>query len=73
MAGNALTKDLNKLLTAGFSAEPALEKALGEWLQWLCVEKRAANNTVKSYARDIQGFLRFLTEHLGFRPGIKDM
>ena len=54
-------------------AEPALKSALGYWLDWLKHERRAADNTVSSYARDIEGFLRFLSGHLGFAPGVKDL
>lgn len=56
-----------------FMGEPALKTALSGWLEWLTSERRAAPKTVQSYSRDVQGFLIFLGEHLGFVPGVKDL
>lgn len=53
--------------------EPALKRALGGWLDWLAYEKRASAHTLDGYARDIAGFLAFLTEHFGFTPGLKEL
>ena len=54
-------------------AEPALRRALVGWLDGLAHEKRASAHTLDAYARDVAAFLRFLTEHLGFAPGLKDL
>ena len=54
-------------------AEPALKRALSGWLDWLAYEKRASPHTLDGYARDVAGFLAFLTDHLGFTPGLKEM
>ncbi len=56
-----------------FLVEPALNSALEGWLDWLRHERRAADNTVASYIRDVESFLQFLSGHLGFTPGIKDL
>lgn len=56
-----------------FQCEPALHAALSGWLEWLKHERRAAENTVISYARDVSGFLQFIKSHLGFTPGIQDL
>ncbi|MDH5189198.1 MAG: tyrosine recombinase XerC [Rhodospirillaceae bacterium] len=66
-------KQLIKDIPEQFLAEPALQKALVGWLDWLSHERRAADNTVTSYGRDIAGFLNFLANHLGYTPGIKDL
>lgn len=66
-------KQLNQDTSVQFIAEPALQKALSDWLDWLRHERRAADNTVLSYGRDVEGFLIFLANHLGYTPGIKDI
>jgi integrase/recombinase XerC len=49
------------------------EAARQEWLGWLADERRAAPLTVETYARDIAGFLGFLTRHLGTEPSLGDL
>ncbi len=75
MAGS---KSVNKDLFEGgplarCGVEPALKSALSGWLDWLAYEKRAAALTLDSYACDVAKFLEFLTEHLGYTPGLKEM
>jgi len=64
-------------LTAGttesLSHDPALAHAIDEWRRWLIHEKRAADHTIDAYSRDLGGFLTFLAEHLGARPGLRDL
>jgi len=55
------------------SGEPALKRALSDWIDWLKHEKRSSPHTLDSYSRDIAAFLAFFTEHLGFTPGIRDL
>jgi len=55
------------------SGEPALKRALSEWLDWLKHEKRSSPHTLDNYSRDIAAFLSFFTEHLGFTPGVRDL
>ncbi|MCW8836035.1 MAG: tyrosine recombinase XerC [Rhodospirillales bacterium] len=54
-------------------AEPAVAKAIGDWRDWLAHEKRCAAHTLAAYERDIAAFLRFITEHIGYRPGLGDL
>ncbi|HEY9080327.1 tyrosine recombinase XerC [Magnetovibrio sp.] len=54
-------------------AEPALKRALSEWLDWLKHEKRSSPHTLDNYSRDIAAFLTFFSEHLGFAPGVRDL
>jgi integrase/recombinase XerC len=44
------------------------EGLLQAYLGWLGGQRRAAEATVTNYARDVGGFLGFLTEHLGAEP-----
>lgn len=55
------------------SGEPALKRALSDWIDWLKHEKRSSPHTLDNYSRDIAAFLTFFTEHLGFAPGIGDL
>jgi integrase/recombinase XerC len=41
-----------------------------EYLDWLAHERRASALTVAAYGRDVDGLLRFLTEHLGLEPDL---
>ncbi len=56
-----------------FSAEPAVVSAIDGWRAWLADERRASIHTLDAYARDLSAFLAFITEHLGFAPGLKDL
>ena len=49
------------------------EAARAEFLDWLAHERRAAPLTVEAYARDIGGFLGFLTMHLGGVPDLRSL
>lgn len=53
---------------ARFSAAPQIGLEAMLWLQRLAGERRASRHTIDGYARDVQGFLVFLTEHLGAKP-----
>jgi integrase/recombinase XerC len=56
-----------------YSAEPALLSAVEDWQAWLAHERRTSRHTLDGYGRDVAWFLRFVTEHLGFPPGIRDL
>ncbi|MEE8123064.1 MAG: tyrosine recombinase XerC [Alphaproteobacteria bacterium] len=53
--------------------DPVLAMAVAEWRAWLADEKRASFHTLAAYGRDLDGFLRFLAEHLGGPPSLKDL
>lgn len=55
------------------SAEPGVLAAIRDWRDWLRHERRAAENTVTSYEHDLCGFFAFLTDHLGYPPGLADL
>ena len=53
------------------AARPAsLKQAEDAFLAWLGHERRASALTVEAYGRDLAGFFRFLTKHLGGEPGL---
>ncbi len=54
-------------------AEPGLKAAMDQWWDWLRHEKRASEHTVTGYGHDLNGFLRFLINHIGYPPGISDL
>ncbi|TCS63595.1 tyrosine recombinase XerC [Varunaivibrio sulfuroxidans] len=56
-----------------YNAEPALVQAIAGWRGWLADERRASPHTLDAYQRDIAAFLTFLTEHLGYQPGVGDL
>ncbi len=52
-------------------AAPDLADAVVRWRRHLEGERRASPETVEAYGRDVEQFLRFLTEHLGEPPTIE--
>ncbi|MCE1235581.1 MAG: tyrosine recombinase XerC [Hyphomicrobiales bacterium] len=54
-------------------AAPDLAAALTRWRTHLAAERRASAETVEAYDRDVEQFLRFLTEHRGAAPTIADL
>ena len=59
--------------TIAFPAEPALVRAAGDWLAWLRHERRSSVHTLAAYGRDLATFFSFLSEHLGYPPGLSDL
>ena len=47
--------------------------ATADWRAWLAHERRASPHTLDAYGRDIRAFLRFISGHLGFAPGLQDL
>jgi integrase/recombinase XerC len=43
------------------------------WIAFLAHERRLANTTLEAYARDVAGFLGFLSNHLGGKPKLADL
>ncbi|HJO71465.1 MAG: tyrosine recombinase XerC [Rhodospirillales bacterium] len=60
-------------LPVHYAAEPAVLSAIEEWLAWLAHERHASPHTVDGYGRDLAGFFRYLSAHLGFPPGLQDL
>lgn len=52
---------------------PAARAALEAWLAGQKALRGASENTVDAYARDVTGFLAFITEHKGEAQGIKPL
>jgi len=62
--------DPNTLLV---TAQPDLNHRVGLWLDHLSDERRLSDKTLVAYERDLRQFLRFLTDHLGGAPSLKDI
>ena len=60
-------------LINGITAQPAVRRAAEDWYAWMAHERRLSPNTLDGYARDLTGFMIFLTGHLGFAPGLRDL
>ncbi|MDP3739617.1 MAG: tyrosine recombinase XerC [Hyphomonadaceae bacterium] len=48
-------------------------EALQEFTVWLETERRASENTIEAYQRDIANFIAFLVDHLGGEPHVTDL
>ncbi len=70
MAGSAALKIDDGWLAI---SDAALRRAAGQWYDQLAAEKRASPHTLAAYARDLIGFLDFLSTHLGGPPGLADL
>jgi len=55
------------------TARPDLNQRVGLWLDHLADERRLSDKTLIAYERDLRQFLRFLTDHLGGAPALKDI
>lgn len=69
-AHSSKSEDSNSLLV---TAKPDLNQRVGQWLDHLSDERRLSDKTLLAYERDVRQFLRFLTNHLGGAPGLKDI
>lgn len=54
-------------------AAPEVGSQAARWLSFLRAERRLSPKTCEAYARDATVFLRFLTEHLGGAPKLRDL
>lgn len=54
-------------------AKPDLAAKKAEWLDHLQLQRRVSEKTLEAYDRDVSQFLRFLTDHLGESPGVRDV
>ena len=55
------------------AAEPAVKTAIAGWREWLLSERRCSAHTLAGYGRDLVKFFRYLSEHLGYPPGLSDL
>ncbi len=55
------------------TARPDLNERVGLWLDHLSDERRLSDKTLIAYERDLRQFLRFLTNHIGGAPAVKDI
>ncbi|CTQ54559.1 Tyrosine recombinase XerC [Roseibium album] len=69
-AHSSKTENADNLLV---TAKPDLNDRIGLWLDHLSDERRLSDKTQEAYERDLRQFLRFLTNHLGGAPGLKDI
>ncbi len=60
-------------MATGLNSEPAVLRAIEDWRNWLRHEKRCSVHTLDAYGRDLAAFLFFVSDHLGFPPGLKDL
>lgn len=54
-------------------AAPDLAILLPKWHDYLRHEKHYSAHTLRAYTADLQGFLSFLTHHVGHPPGLNDI
>ena len=53
-------------------AEATLLSVIKDWTEKLKIEKNFSENTLEAYTSDLNGFLNFLKDHLGYPPGFTD-
>ena len=53
--------------------QPEVADLARAWLDWLAHQKRQSPATVKAYRTDLDGFFRFVAEHLGEPPTLEDL
>ena len=52
---------------------PKVAAEIAAWLEHLGAERRLSGKTIEAYRRDVLQFLRFLAEHLGGAPSLKEL
>jgi len=52
---------------------PKVSAEIDAWLSHLGAERRLSRKTLEAYRRDVLQFLRFLAEHLGGAPSLKEL
>jgi integrase/recombinase XerC len=52
---------------------PKVAAAIEAWLRHLGSERHLSEKTIEAYRRDVLQFLRFLAEHLGGAPSLKEL
>jgi integrase/recombinase XerC len=59
--------------SGGWAAAPDLVEAASAWSRWLAEERRLSGHSLDAYRRDLQGFLTFLSGHMGQAPAMADI
>lgn len=44
---------------------PQLKKLTSDWLEFLAIQKKYSEHTLKSYKRDVENFIKFMNQHKG--------
>jgi integrase/recombinase XerC len=57
----------------GFRVAPDISAEIARWLSYLGAERRMSAKTLDAYQRDMSQLLRFLTDHLGCVPALKQL
>ena len=68
-----VSQQINSKKSITYSAEPSVRKVIEEWNCWLLIERNCSNHTLDAYDRDISAFFSYLTNHLGFPPGLNEL
>ena len=55
------------------AAAPDVAAEISRWLGYLGAERRMSEKTLEAYRRDVGQFLKFLAEHLGGMPSLKQL
>ena len=64
---------INRKKSIVYAAEPAVCAIIRKWQDWMLIERNCSHHTLDAYSRDVSAFLIYLTEHLGFQPGINEI
>ena len=48
-------------------------RAIENWQRWIADEKRASENTLAAYTRDLAAFFRFMNDHLGAPASLRHL
>src|ERR1039457_3135447 len=54
-------------------ASPDVTAEISRWLRFLGAERRMSEKTLEAYGRDVGQFLKFMAEHLGGAPSLKQL
>jgi integrase/recombinase XerC len=68
-----VSQQINSKKSINYSAEPTVRKVIEEWNCWMLIERNCSNHTLDAYSRDISAFFSYLTNHLGFPPGLNEI